>query len=377
MANDQEKVIEMLLRRRALQRNSEGSSAGVPSERSSPHLDADELNAYAEGALPSVTRSRYSMHLADCDNCRRVVTQLALAAGSTRPSMPLETASAKWLGRLHAIFSARVLRYAIPVLVLLSITTVVIVTMRSRDDQPLIARNDRPDIQTIPPAAQEQPPVLSKESERTEAGRAETPADTPADTDRTPSIAQKAPTGEAIPTRPQTDAVPQPVRAAPAPVQQNTVRDDVESEYATKTAKAKKDESADRLSKEESARVAAAPASGSEVTPRRVEEPTAAAPPADFRVGAARARPKEQRQETLTKEQDTEETRSVSGRRFRRQGQAWIDTAYSSSMAVTNVRRSSEQYRSLVADEPGIRAIADQLDGEIIVVWKRRAYRIY
>jgi hypothetical protein len=30
----------------------------------------------------------------------------------------------------------------------------------------------------------------------------------------------------------------------------------------------------------------------------------------------------------------------------------------------------------LIADEPAIKTIADQLDGEIIVVWKSRTYRI-
>jgi hypothetical protein len=31
----------------------------------------------------------------------------------------------------------------------------------------------------------------------------------------------------------------------------------------------------------------------------------------------------------------------------------------------------------LIADEPAIKTIADQLDGEIIVVWKGRAYHIH
>jgi hypothetical protein len=70
------------------------------------------------------------------------------------------------------------------------------------------------------------------------------------------------------------------------------------------------------------------------------------------------------------------ETRSVGGRHFRKSRGIWIDTAYDSSRTTVNVTRGSEQYRALVADEPGIKTIADQLDGEIIVVWKSRAYRI-
>jgi hypothetical protein len=69
------------------------------------------------------------------------------------------------------------------------------------------------------------------------------------------------------------------------------------------------------------------------------------------------------------------ETRSVAGRTFRKERGLWIDTAYNSGNT-TNLTRGSEQFRALVADEPAIKTIADQLDGEIIVVWKGRAYRI-
>jgi hypothetical protein len=41
-----------------------------------------------------------------------------------------------------------------------------------------------------------------------------------------------------------------------------------------------------------------------------------------------------------------------------------------------SVVRGSEQYRVLVADEPSLRTIAERLAGEVIVVWKGRAYRI-
>ncbi len=70
------------------------------------------------------------------------------------------------------------------------------------------------------------------------------------------------------------------------------------------------------------------------------------------------------------------ETRTVAGRKFRRQGSAWIDTAYSAGQSYTLVRRNSEQFRALVADEPELRRIAGALGGEVTVVWKGRAYRI-
>jgi hypothetical protein len=69
-------------------------------------------------------------------------------------------------------------------------------------------------------------------------------------------------------------------------------------------------------------------------------------------------------------------TRSVAGRKFRKDSGIWTDTAYDSSTRTINMARGSEQFRALVADEPGIGTIAEQLDGEVIVVWKGRPYRI-
>jgi hypothetical protein len=70
------------------------------------------------------------------------------------------------------------------------------------------------------------------------------------------------------------------------------------------------------------------------------------------------------------------ETRKVSGRMFHREGNVWVDSAYDSGRATVNVKRGSEQFRALIADEPALRSIAEQLGGEVIVVWKGTAYRI-
>ncbi|HWS56462.1 MAG TPA: hypothetical protein VN228_20155, partial [Pyrinomonadaceae bacterium] len=70
------------------------------------------------------------------------------------------------------------------------------------------------------------------------------------------------------------------------------------------------------------------------------------------------------------------ETRSVAGRRFRREGGAWVDVNYRPTMSMTGVRRGTESYRALVADHPELGRIAEQLGGEVITVIGGRAYRI-
>ena len=77
--------VDILLRSLARQGRAAGLSnaAGNGGGKFSEHLDADELNSYAEGVLPTAARARYTEHLADCDDCRGLVVGLSQAAGAT------------------------------------------------------------------------------------------------------------------------------------------------------------------------------------------------------------------------------------------------------------------------------------------------------
>src|SRR5205085_5613751 len=99
------------------------------------HLDADELSAYAENALPAMVRTRYSQHLADCDSCREQVVVLARAAGvadqlEQRAARANEiTPSVSWRERLAALFTSGTWRYAMPVIALLFVSSIVLWVM--------------------------------------------------------------------------------------------------------------------------------------------------------------------------------------------------------------------------------------------------------
>ena len=85
-----------------------------------------------------------------------------------------------------------------------------------------------------------------------------------------------------------------------------------------------------------------------------------------------------QKENTVTtspaKPEPATETRSVGGRKFRRQGASWIDLKFKTSMSLRTITRGSDEFSSL---DSGLRSIASQLSGEIIVVWKNKAYRIH
>ena len=76
---------------------------------------------------------------------------------------------------------------------------------------------------------------------------------------------------------------------------------------------------------------------------------------------------------TRSSSEEAAETRSVGGRKFKRQGNAWVDSKLKSSMSVRTIGRGSEEFDNL---DSGLRSIAKQLSGEIVVVWKGKAYRI-
>lgn len=68
--------------------------------------------------------------------------------------------------------------------------------------------------------------------------------------------------------------------------------------------------------------------------------------------------------------------RTVAGHKFRCQEGVWIDNTYDSSRQTINVRRSSEDFRNLIKEDPSINVIAQRFSGELIIMWKGRAYRI-
>lgn len=133
-----DKEIDSLLRRHG--RAGAGARGdGARAAEGAAHLDADELSAFAEGALPAAARLAAVSHLADCDECRGHVVVLSRAAG-VESEIEKRAASARVeparperrRGWLSALFAPRVLRYAAPALALCLVAAVSFVALRSR-----------------------------------------------------------------------------------------------------------------------------------------------------------------------------------------------------------------------------------------------------
>ncbi len=302
---------------------------------------------------------------------------------------------------LASLFSPLVLRYAIPALGLIVIAVVGIVMLREGPMGSSVALRKETDqnqsvaqaspSQTSPSEAAPAPglvdkvtrePAADKNNEVPKAGAPAT-KDAPRDARGVSSsdaagAAPAAPVQEAQPVTTTASEPPPPAKAAPAEESERQAEPEKKKVEINRTDVGAAQRSYDGVKKEDDANAAPATGSGNKVSgPRRAADADRGAA-----VGNApqpREREEDERVRKAEKNVSTlmaAKTRTVAGREFRKDGNVWIDVAYNSSQATTIVKRDSEQYRSLVEDEPVIHTIAETLKTEFVVVWKGRAYRV-
>lgn len=349
----------------------------------SAHLDADELNSYAEGLVPAAARLRYSEHLADCPSCRGIVVGLTQAAGAFTHREPLTESKSGFWRSVSTFLPSPALRYAVPALVLTVVIGVGLIVFRQQRTPDLVARN-QPENAAAPAQSAVRPNAVSEPSPSASPtlGAASRPTVEFDGADKSKTRADKAPvevplvfdstvakngrdSGEAAPGAGAGVFGQQPLSAAKAAEPPPPI-DERKLEELARESNAKRQEQERAASRDEYKNKDDEDIHG----PNRARNAPA---PASQRAGdtlSMRGGPSANKNNT-----NEVETRTVSGKRFTRGSAGWVDTEYS-SQSMTRLTRGSEQYRALVADEPGIRTIAERLDGVVILVWKGRAYRI-
>ena len=386
--NEVDLLLRSLARGRKQSPWQSGSDTGDADQASSGHLDADELNSYAEGAAPELARARYTKHLADCDACRGIAVSLTQAAGTgNRFEIPEEKRGVGLWHKLSEFLSPKMLGYAIPALLLTAVIGIGFLTLKQRKETQFVAQNEQPVNAPAPVQGKiDSGSAVPAEPQGTVRTETQTAPNIESTKEATVSKGGKLQGEESLkPGSEVTTAAP--AKDARQPADSASV---VETHpYASEPKAAAPPPPAPLLDAEKSAELAKERPAKREDQARDQDE--------GFRVqsddvhGPNRARnntglPTSQRGATLgagrgpsgmdkNKKSAEVETRSVMGRQFTWEGDAWVDTAYEGG-ATVRVTRGSDQFRALIADEPGIRTIAEQLNGVVIVVWKGRAYRI-
>lgn len=349
MKNEFDHKLDQLLRRhhtaarradlRSARESGSSSEVAANQASTSAHLDADEFNAYLQLALPDASRLRLTAHLADCNACRQNITLLAretldhapqaivneeAAPDEERQTGVVALPVATWQERFVALFRTPGYAYALPAVALL-ITACVALLIYSRT-----SHDGGNQIVVLTDTTQKQ--AADANYDLSHANGNNLP---PTNANATNSNA--AATG-------QTNNVPENT----APVQTTVENKNTETGGDTGSNNQNVDGNQPSYANNERAQTPAALNTNNNAR-------TPEAPP--------------QGESEISRAQ-------VAGRRFTRQRGVWTDRSYTSAQQTFIVTRDSEQYRALVADEPSIGRIAEQLNGEVVVVVKNSAYRI-
>lgn len=344
----------------------------------SAHLDADEIAAFAENALPEKTRQIFIVHFAECDRCRKILSQSILLKSEAEQSVAASPElAAPAIGRSawrRRLFGMPAIAYTMGALVLLFSGFLGLVIWQN----------------TGGGQSSEVSQVEQNEPYRNNANAS-------AAATKTPYAANAAGnTANAVGSPPTV--------AGPVPSSQvNSVSNAVVPALPLGRAKSTPD-----LNEQ--------PKSLEQRTDTKPAAPVAAAPPVKDLKEEARAADKLAESKVDRAERDTEKlkqsdeiqamkkaapvttmrstsdlpvngrnaqtaggaggfvpmTRSVNGRRFAKKDGAWYDAEYHGQSTI-NVRRGTAVYKKL---DSGLRAIADTLPGTVIAIWKGKTYRI-
>jgi hypothetical protein len=349
------------------------------------HLDADSIAAFSEGAVPDAVRHTYTAHLADCNSCRKALSHVAVlneplvmkaAAGAApqRAAAPSPLSSVPWY---RALFRTPGLAAAFGVLVLLfGGVLIYLVTQRGSTSDASVAmeKNVSNANATIPYAGIDSNSNASETSAMSNTTIAANTMSNPtrsmssnasnstATTMTTGNEPLAGATGAGSRQAPSGNATVQPLTAAPAPVLGGTL------DTGGKVAEAKpKTLTEERKNKDEDLKQIARDRA---ISDDRLARGDAAAKKAAG--GASRSAGPLQNQIQTRQVSDLPVTRKVGGKTFHNSNGAWYDSAYH-GQSTTNVRRGTDEFNKLDA---GVRSIANDLGGVVVVVWKDKAYRI-
>ena len=388
-----DKEMDFLLRDHLKTERAAGNSLAEPNANTA-HLDADDLAAFAENSLPQTARQQFAAHLADCNDCRKTLSSLILIneteteeAAAAETIQVIKPARVSWLESLQKLFEFPTLGYATAGLALLLVGTIAFVALRSPNQTqdatiakikptelaPAQPEAAAPTTAAVAPTIELKQEQLSKEaapSSNVETATEAAPADISASAQSNSAASAEPPSVRA--TR---DAAGGNNRSDSAA---NTTAAARENQPAGSTASANTNAAAStdapRARSTSSKPVAVAETRAPASRPAQPERRDAEAPRKQEREAdkssddmsdiftTARAAPLP----------STTESRTVSGKTFQRPFNVWQDSSYK-QQATQLVLRGSKDYKKLPA---GLRAVAEKLSGEVIVVWQNKAYRI-
>jgi hypothetical protein len=382
MDNDFDKEMDALLRSKAHR-----DGPVYVGDFASPHLDADEISAFAENAMPEKSRALYMAHMADCDRCRKILSNVLVmnadmaAAAAPASAITIAERSEPWYKRLFLFPN---LAYVMGSLVLIFAGFLGYSIIQNSTDGGYVTQVSEGEAVRGGPNFQEEPvfsgeaPSSSNMTGNTAANTAPAvvlsnsnaaPAATPGDMQMKDAATGQnnfAIDGSAADS---TAAPPPPapmVSAAQPVAKEARERDDL--------AKAKTEDKVASVTVQESAKNDAMqkqfPGAGqSQSGPMRNNENRYNR---QLEGLDARARAVDKKKSGTRDEDSSSGKRSISGKSFERKQGVWYDSTFQGRPTI-NVRRGTDEFNRLDA---GLKSIANSLGGTVVIVWGAKAYRI-
>lgn len=394
MTEEFDKEIDILLRQAARHGETVSEIAGL-------HLDADEINAFAEQVLPDKARLRAVSHLADCSRCRNILSNLITFNAENKseifPAKETKIISVPWYKRLF-VFPQIAYTMGVLALVFSGIIAIFVLKNSTQNNSSEVAQ------------------IIEKE-------RSENPVPTGAGANSTASNSANSAMSSASYENSNAASI--------SPSSRNKNISSALSENSMDAAKVTQDKNveaakpapktvapADELDsekKEKTEIVAGAPPSparennytvdgtaNDSVTARRQAEPPLTSQNStaqnqianqasitpdtrsvqslpmngrstkSLQMTNKRAEPAAGNAAEKDDDSRANETRAVGGKNFRRADGVWYDIKYKGGKTV-NISRGSADYKKL---DDRLRSIADKLGGVTVIFWKDKAYRI-
>ena len=370
MAEEFDKEIDALLRQAA--RGGENISGGS-------HLDADEINAFAEDVLPAQARLRAVRHLADCSRCRKVLSNTVdfntARLSEITPAVETQTIIVPWYKRVFAFPQAA---YAMGLTALVFAGIVFFIASQN------LMQNNSSEIAQIDEKSQIANSVFNgantnsaslnsaayanSNSALTILPNSQTKNNSPAvsvnsnvtATDKNSEPAKPALKTAAPPDKPELAESENSAGALPAAKNDNYTADGT----ATDSVSERQAELRNPASQAQSS-TAPPPAASIQSLPINGRNTQA--------MRAMRNKAEVKDENSIAKEANkTSETKNIGGKNFRRTGGIWYDAQYK-GQKIINIARGSSDYQKL---DDNLRSIADQLGGVVIIVTENKAYRI-
>lgn len=369
----------------AILRKARENEAVFAAKISEPHLDADVLSAFAENALPEKSKKLYTAHLADCDRCRRILSNL-ISLNAEEEIVPVKIAETTivetaipWYRKL---FFGRNLVYTMGALVLAfsAFTGYIVLQNVSSGLSSEVSQANTASKSVRGPSAGEEPVFSSNAASVANTASNMSAVPTNPAAANAPASTMNTATTSATPTISGTTAANQSVAKSAETADRNKSAEDAISggeKPIDLPSQPLKEESRDLKNESERPKITLAEP---KLDDREARKTLPAPPP------VAAAEKDEQQDKMVTRSTNKPspagaakmakkkaDSKTVSGKTFNYENSVWIDSEYRQGMPLTNISRGTDEYRKL---DGGLKRIAEQFNETVVVVWKAKTYRI-